>query len=100
MTQRISKDEVAHVANLARLELDESALDHFTDHLASVLGHAAEIEALDLADVPPMIHPMPLANVMREDVVALEVDRDEVLSQAPDSADGFFVVPPILGDGA
>lgn len=98
MTQRISRDEVAHVAHLARLRLDDAGLDHFTSHLASVLGHAAEIEALDLSDVPPMVHPMPLVNVMRDDVVDLELDRDEVLSQAPDSSDGFFVVPPILGD--
>ncbi len=98
MTVRISRDDVAHIADLARLDLDDAQIEHFTEHLASVLGHASEIENLDLSDVEPMIHPMLLTNVMRDDVVGETLDRDVVLAQAPSAEDGRFRVPPILGE--
>ena len=94
----ISRDDVAHVARLARLELTTDELDLFTSQLAAVLEHAADVEALDVADVPPTMHPYPLRNVMREDEVRPGVDRDEVLAQAPAAEDGRFKVPPILGE--
>src|SRR6188508_2088071 len=65
----ISREEVAHVAKLARLELTDEQLDTFTPQLAAILEHAADVEALDLADVPPTSHPYPLSNVTRPDVV-------------------------------
>lgn len=98
MTERISAAEVAHVAELARLELDAEEVEHFTAHLAKVLDHAADIEALDLDDVPPTAHPVPLTNVLRPDVVGPTLDREEVLASAPDATDDRFRVPPILGD--
>jgi aspartyl-tRNA(Asn)/glutamyl-tRNA(Gln) amidotransferase subunit C len=94
----ISRDDVAHVARLARLELTEDELQLFTAQLAAVLEHAADVEALDVGDVPPTMHPYPLRNVLRDDEVRPSVDRAEVLSQAPASEDGRFKVPPILGD--
>ena len=94
----ISRDDVAHVARLARLELTEVELELFTAQLAAVLEHAADVEALDVGDVPPTMHPYPLLNVLRDDDVRPGVDRDEVLSQAPAAEDGRFKVPPILGD--
>lgn len=94
----ISRDDVAHVARLARLELTEDELELFTAQLAAVLEHAADVEALDVGDVPPTMHPYPLRNVLRDDDVRPGVDRDEVLSQAPAAEDGRFKVPPILGD--
>jgi aspartyl-tRNA(Asn)/glutamyl-tRNA(Gln) amidotransferase subunit C len=94
----ISRDDVAHVARLARLELTEDELELFTAQLAAVLEHAADVEALDVADVPPTMHPYPLRNVLREDRVRPSIDRGEVLSQAPASEAGRFKVPPILGD--
>ena len=95
----ISRDDVAHVARLARLELTEDELELFTAQLAAVLEHAADVEALDVDDVPPTMHPFPLRNVLRDDDLRPGVDRDEVLSQAPASEDGRFKVPPILGEG-
>ena len=98
MSDRITRDEVAHVAHLARLELTEAELDEFTEQLGAVLDHAADVEALELDDVPPTSHPYPLVNVFRADVVRAGVDRDEVLAQAPAAEDGMFRVPPILGE--
>jgi aspartyl-tRNA(Asn)/glutamyl-tRNA(Gln) amidotransferase subunit C len=94
----ISRDDVAHVARLARLELSAEELELFTAQLAAVLEHAADVEALDVGDVAPTMHPYPLRNVLREDEVRPSVDRDEVLAQAPAAEDGRFKVPPILGE--
>jgi aspartyl-tRNA(Asn)/glutamyl-tRNA(Gln) amidotransferase subunit C len=94
----ISRDDVAHVARLARLELSDDDLDRFTEQLAAVLEHARDVEALDLADVPPTSHPLPLRNVMRPDEVGPTLDRDEVLAAAPAAEDGRFRVPPVLGE--
>ena len=94
----ISRDDVAHVARLARLELTADELELFTSQLAAVLDHAADVEALDVADVPPTMHPYPLRNVTRSDEITPGVDRDEVLAQAPSAEDGRFKVPPILGE--
>lgn len=98
MSDRITRDEVAHVARLARLELSDAELDQFTEQLGAVLDHAADVEALDLHEVEPTSHPYPLANVLRPDVVRPGVDRDELLGQAPAAEDGMFRVPPILGE--
>lgn len=98
MADRITRDEVAHVAKLARLALTDEELDTFTDQLAKVLGHAADVEALDVADVPPTSHPYPLRNVLRPDEVGPTLDRDEVLAAAPSVEDHRFKVPAILRD--
>jgi aspartyl-tRNA(Asn)/glutamyl-tRNA(Gln) amidotransferase subunit C len=98
MAQPISRDDVAHVARLARLDVTDEEVERFTVQLGAVLEHAADIAALDIADVPPTAHPLPLVNVLRDDVAAPSLDRDEVLAQAPASEDGRFRVPPILGE--
>lgn len=95
---RITREEVAHVARLARLELTEAELDHFTEQLAAVLDHAADVEALDVSAYEPTAHPLPLVNVLRPDEVRPSLDRDEVLAQAPAAEDGRFRVPPVLGE--
>jgi len=89
---------VSKVALLARLELTDAELDTYTDQLAAIIDHAADVAALDLADVPPTAHPLPIENVLRPDVVTPSVDRDEVLSQAPSVEDRRFRVPAILGE--
>ncbi len=98
MADRITREGVAHVAELARLALTDEQLDMFTEQLAKVLDHAADVEALDLADVAPTAHPYPLRNVLRPDVVGPTIDRDEVLAAAPSVEDHRFKVPQILGD--
>ncbi len=98
MSDRLTRDDVAKVAHLARLELTDAELDTYTEQLGAVLDHAADVAALDLADVPPTAHPLPLVNVLRDDVVAACLDREEVLAQAPAVEDGRFRVPAILGE--
>ena len=97
MPERISRDDVAHVARLARLTLTDDELDRYTGQLADILGHAQDMASLDLTGVEPTFHPIPLSNVMRDDVVGPLSDRDEVLASAPAAEDGMFRVPPVIG---
>ncbi len=94
---RISTDAVAKVARLARLDVSPDDIARLTSQLDGMLEHFADIDALDLADVEPMTQPYPLVNVMRDDVVAPSLDRDEVLAAAPSAEEGRFRVPPIIG---
>jgi aspartyl-tRNA(Asn)/glutamyl-tRNA(Gln) amidotransferase subunit C len=94
----ITREDVAHVARLARLHVTDEELDLFTGQLAAVLDHARDVESLDVGDVPPTAHPLPLQNVLRPDVVKPSLDRDEVLAVAPSVEDDRFAVPPILGE--
>ena len=98
MAKRLTREEVAHVALLARLEVTEDELDMFTGQLADILEHANDVEALDVTGVEAMAHPLGLRNVFRADVVVPALDREEVLAQAPAAEDGRFRVPRILGE--
>ena len=86
------------MAALARLTLGDDELDLYTGQLQSILEHARDVEALDLADVPPTSHPVPLQDVTRTDDVQPCLDRDEVMAQAPAAEAGMFRVPPVLGE--
>ncbi|NNN18834.1 MAG: Asp-tRNA(Asn)/Glu-tRNA(Gln) amidotransferase subunit GatC [Acidimicrobiaceae bacterium] len=98
MSDSISRKEVIHVANLARLSLSEEEELTYTGQLAAILDHARDIMALDTAGLMPTAHPLELTNVFRPDVEMPSLDREEVLSQAPASEDGRFLVPRILGE--
>jgi aspartyl-tRNA(Asn)/glutamyl-tRNA(Gln) amidotransferase subunit C len=94
-TGGLSRDDVAHVANLARLSLNEDEVTLFTAQLSTVLAHAADVAALDLAHLPPSSHPIAVENVLRPDEVRPSLDRDEVLAAAPAVEDHQFRVPRI-----
>ena len=98
MPGRISPEDVIHVARLARLDVTQEEVELFTEQLGAVLDHADDVAALDTAGVPPTAHPLPLLNVLREDVVQPSLDRDEVLAAAPAVEDHRFKVPRILGE--
>jgi aspartyl-tRNA(Asn)/glutamyl-tRNA(Gln) amidotransferase subunit C len=98
MPGRISPADVAHVARLARLDLTDEEQERLAEELGAVLAHAADVEALDTAGVPPTAHPLPLRNVLREDVVRPSLDREEVLAQAPEAENGRFRVPRIMDE--
>lgn len=93
---RLTRADVEHVARLARLALDDREIEQFTRELGVILEHAEQVAALDTHDVPPTAHPLPLVNVLRPDDPHVSLDRDEVLSMAPDAEDGRFRVPRIL----
>jgi aspartyl-tRNA(Asn)/glutamyl-tRNA(Gln) amidotransferase subunit C len=98
MPDRISPADVAHVARLARLDLTDEEIEQFTGQLGAVLEHFRDVEALDTAGVAPTAHPLTLSNVLRDDRVVASLDREEVLSQAPDAEADRFKVPRILGE--
>jgi aspartyl-tRNA(Asn)/glutamyl-tRNA(Gln) amidotransferase subunit C len=98
MADRITRDDVAYVADLARLRLSEEELDTFTGQLAAVLAHADDVASLDTEGVAPTAHPLPLENVLRVDQPRPSLDRDEVLAMAPAVEDDRFRVPPVLGE--
>ena len=96
MTQ-ITRDEVAHLARLARLALDDGELDGLALELDVILQAVAAIaEVTDAADVPPTTHAVPVENVTRPDVVTASLPREDVLAAAPEAQEGRFRVPRIL----
>ncbi len=93
----ITREEVAHLARLARLALEDEELDRMAGQLDVILGAVAQIrEVTDAADVPPTSHAVPLENVTRPDVVVTCLPRDVVLAGAPAAEEGRFRVPRIL----
>jgi len=88
--------DIAHVASLARLALGPEELESYREQLSVILEHAARVQALDTSAVEPTAHPLGMTNAFRPDETRPSVSRDEVLSQAPESRDGYFVVPPAL----
>jgi aspartyl-tRNA(Asn)/glutamyl-tRNA(Gln) amidotransferase subunit C len=90
----LSRDQVLHVARLARLELSEDEVERFGTELSKVLGHIEKIEELgDLADVPPTSHVVAVENVLRADEPRPSLPREVALAQTPDAAMGGFRVP-------
>jgi aspartyl-tRNA(Asn)/glutamyl-tRNA(Gln) amidotransferase subunit C len=98
MATPLRREDVAKVAKLARLSLSDEELDQFTDQLGQILEHANDIAALQLDDVVATAHPFGLINVVREDMIEPSLSRDDLLAMAPDSEDGRFAVPRIMGE--
>jgi aspartyl-tRNA(Asn)/glutamyl-tRNA(Gln) amidotransferase subunit C len=90
----ISRDEVLHVARLARLALTEEEIERLTDELDKILDAVGVVAELDLADVPPTSHPRDLVNVSAEDVPHESLPLEDVHANAPDAVEGAFRVPP------
>ena len=89
----IDRDQVLHVARLARLELSGEEVDRYASELSKVVGYIEKIEELDLADVPPTSHVVDVTNVLRADEPRPSLPRDVALASAPDAAEGGFRVP-------
>ena len=94
----ISRDEVAHLADLARIDLSDSELDHLAPQLSVILESVASINAVASDDIPPTSHALPLTNVFREDVVVPSLTAEQALSGAPAVEEQRFSVPRILGE--
>jgi aspartyl-tRNA(Asn)/glutamyl-tRNA(Gln) amidotransferase subunit C len=93
----ITRDDVLHVAGLARLEIPEEDLDAVRDQLRAILDAVGKVSELDLSDVEPMTHPLDLANEWAEDEPRPSLPREDALANAPDPSDGAFRVPAVGG---
>lgn len=93
-----STDEVARLAGLSRIHLTQEEIERMAGELDVIASAVAKVSEVATPDVPATSHPIPLTNVMREDVVVPVLDREEVLSSAPAAEEGKFLVPQILGE--
>ena len=95
---QISRDEVAHLAKLARLALTDDELDSYAGQLDAILTHVGQIQAVDVTGVEATDNPLTAVNVTRPDQVAPCLTQREALAEAPAAIDGRFAVPQILGE--
>jgi aspartyl-tRNA(Asn)/glutamyl-tRNA(Gln) amidotransferase subunit C len=93
---KISKQEVEHVARLARLELSEQDKDRLTDQLSNILTYVEKLNELDTKGVEPTSHVLDISNVMRDDLPGESLPQERALSNAPDKAAGHYKVPKII----
>ena len=91
----ITIKEVEHVAKLARLELTDSEIEKYSEQLGNILTYVEQMNEVNTEGIEPMPHAIPLTNVMREDVVKYEQNKEELMKNAPYEEDGFFRVPKI-----
>jgi aspartyl-tRNA(Asn)/glutamyl-tRNA(Gln) amidotransferase subunit C len=90
----ITRDEVLHVARLARLELTDDEIGRFQEQLSAILGAVSKVSELDLRDVPPTAHPLEISNAWADDEPRPCLTLDEVFANAPDRDGDLFRVPP------
>ena len=95
---QISRDDVAHLANLARLALTEGELDSFAGQLDAILAHVGKIQAVDVTGIEATGNPLKEVNITRSDVEVASLTQDQALAEAPRAEDGRFAVPRILGE--
>ena len=103
MPSPLSREDVAHLANLARISLTDAELEQLGSELPAILDHVAAVQGVVEAagsDVEPMSHPVPVTNVLRDDVVREGLSPEQALAGAPDSDEQRFLVPRILGEEA
>lgn len=94
----ITVADVQHLAGLARIALSPEEIEHLAGELTLIVDSVAKVQEVATPDVPATSHPVPLVNVLREDVVGAVLTQEQVLSGAPAAADGRFKVPAILGE--
>ncbi|MFD2045212.1 Asp-tRNA(Asn)/Glu-tRNA(Gln) amidotransferase subunit GatC [Ornithinibacillus salinisoli] len=94
----ISKEQVKHVANLARLEVSEQEAEMFTEQLSSIITFAEQLNELDTEGVEPTTHVLDLKNVMRKDEPKKWITKEEAIKNAPDQQNGQYRVPSILAE--
>lgn len=95
----INKEDVAYVAGLAKLSLDEQTQERLLKELSAILEYMDKLNELDTSDIEPMSHVLERVNVFREDVVTSSLEREKALSNAPDTDGVYFRVPQILDIG-
>ena len=93
----VSRKDVEHIAELARLKFNEDELENFTNQLNEILAYVEKLNELDTENVEPLSHPVEGKNVFRDDIVLPSVPRDEALKNAPGKDEQFFHVPKVIG---
>jgi len=93
---KITHEEVRYVADLARLDLDESAVEKFAGQIDEILAYIDKLNEVDTEGVDPTSHAIFLTNAFREDEPAAHLQRDRALANAPEQEEGCFVVPKII----
>ena len=94
---KITKDEVLHVADLARLDLDEASIDRFAGQIDTILDYVDKLNEVDTEGIRPTSHAISLTNAFREDEPKEHLDREQALANAPEKEDGSFIVPKVVG---
>ena len=93
---KITREEVIHVANLARLDVDEALIDKFAKQIGMILEYIDTLNRVDTEGVMPTSHAISLTNAFREDDVKEDFDKDSALANAPEKEDGNFIVPKVI----
>lgn len=94
----IGRDDVARLADLARIQLTDEEIDRFAGEFDSIMDAVASVSEVATEDVPATSHPIAMTNVFREDVVENTLTQEQALAGAPEAEDGRFAVPQILGE--
>jgi aspartyl-tRNA(Asn)/glutamyl-tRNA(Gln) amidotransferase subunit C len=94
----ITREEVEHLARLARLQLTEDETSHYAEQLSAIVDAVARVSQVAADDIPPTSHPIPVTNVFRVDEARPGLDREDVAAAAPAWEDERFRVPRILGE--
>lgn len=94
----IEKKDIQYIAKLANLKIEDDDIDDFTRQIGDILEYVEKLDELDTDNVVPTAYTVPMKNVMREDKVEPSMDRDKILSNAPDKKEGQYRVPKIISD--
>ncbi len=94
---KITREEVLHVADLARLDMDENAVETLAAQIGTILDYVDKLNEVDTEGINPTSHAISLTNAFREDGEPAQMDRDDALANAPEKEDGNFIVPRVVG---
>jgi len=94
----VTRKDVEHIAQLARLKFDESEVENFTDQLNSILGYVEKLNELDTEKVEPLSHPVEGCNVFRNDVETASIKTEDALKNAPHASEEYFKVPKVINN--
>jgi aspartyl-tRNA(Asn)/glutamyl-tRNA(Gln) amidotransferase subunit C len=92
----LSREDVRHVARLARLDFSDDEEARMADEMSQILDYVEKLDELDTSGVPPMSHVLDVTNVYREDEVEERIDQEQALEPAPEAEQGYFVVPKVV----
>jgi len=92
----ITRDDVIYIAKLSRLDINDSELDNYVQHLQQILKYVEKLNEIDTSNIEPTAHVLPMQNVTREDEIKESVTNEAAVKSAPDIENGFFHVPAVI----